>query len=269
MEKTGWMCPVCGEKLIESEKSFSCANRHLFDKAKKGYVNLLLGRDGSLHGDSKAMAQARFEVMEEGLFAPLKDAVVAALKAVLPATCCIADCGCGECYYSAAVQAAFPAAQLLASDISKEALAVANRRDKRIRRAVASTFALPIADKSCDAALNLFSPFVREEYARILKPHGILLMVIPLEDHLWELKEAVYEKPYKNEPKQTALEGFTLLKATDITYQKTVGAPLLQALFAMTPYALKTAPEDAAKLQAINQLDIHFSLKVLVYKKEN
>ena len=167
-----FICPVCGETLIQSEKSFVCRNRHLFDKAKKGYVNLLLGHDGSQHGDTKDMALARFEVMQSGIYAPLKDCAVRTLKKHLHHPAVIADCGCGECYYTAAVQSAFPQAQVLATDISKAALEVANRRDKRILRAVASTYHLPLADASCDAALNIFSPFAAAEYARILKPGG-------------------------------------------------------------------------------------------------
>jgi len=252
-----FICPVCGEKLIESQHCYSCANAHLFDKAKKGYVNLLLGRDGSLHGDSKEMALARYEIMEAGFYAPLKDAVVRALGQTLQNPAVIADCGCGECYYTSAVQAAFPQAQVLATDISKEALGVAKRRGGTLQKAVASSFSLPIASESCDAALNLFSPFVREEYARILKPGGILLMVIPLEDHLWELKKAVYETPYKNEPKQ----------AERVDYRKRLQQPWICELFAMTPYAIKSSPEDSQKLSALTELEVTFSFRIFIYKK--
>ena len=263
-----FMCPVCGEPLTPNEKSYICSNAHLFDKAKKGYVNLLLGRDASLHGDSKEMALARYEIMQSGIYAPLKDAIAALLQKHLHDPAVIADCGCGECYYTAAVHAAFPQAELLANDISKYALQVANRRDKTICRTVASNFHLPLASASCDAALNIFSPFAKEEYTRILKPDGYLLMVIPLENHLWELKQAVYEKPYKNEPKNTALEAFSLIEESECTYQKELNAAQCVSLFRMTPYSIKTAPEDAKKLNNIQPLNITFSFKILVYRKE-
>ncbi|MBQ6381149.1 MAG: methyltransferase domain-containing protein [Clostridia bacterium] len=263
-----FICPVCGENLIEGKQSFVCRRSHLFDKAKKGYVNLLLGHDGSQHGDSKPMALARYEVMQSGLYAPLKEALLAAMRAHLQAPCVIADCGCGECYYTCAVSDTFAQAEVLATDISKEALAVAKRRSPRFLRAVASSFNLPIASGSCDAALNIFSPFAKEEYRRILKPGGLLFMVIPLEKHLLELKQAVYESAYENTPKSSALEGFSLPEESVCDYRKTLSGAELSTLFAMTPYAIKTAPQDVQKLESIDCLEVQFSFKIFVYQKQ-
>ena len=263
-----FICPVCGEKLIESAKSVSCCNAHLFDKAKKGYVNLLLGRDASLHGDSKEMALARYTVMQKGFYAPLKEEIVTLLKTELQHPAVIADCGCGECYYTCAVSEAFKDAEMLATDISKAVLAVAKRRTPAFLRAVASSFALPIASGSCDAALNIFSPFAQAEYTRILKSGGVLLTVIPLEKHLWELKQAVYEKPYLNEPKNGEIEGFSLRHERICEYRKTLTGEELKTLFGMTPYAIKTAKEDAAKLDTVSSLEVTFSFKIRLYRKE-
>ena len=265
----GFICPVCGENLIESEKSYSCCHAHLFDKAKKGYVNLLLGRDASLHGDSKEMALARYDIMQSGTYAPVKNAVIALLQTYAPAARVIADCGCGEGYYTAAIAEAFRQAEVLGTDISKEVLAVAKRRGNGFKRAVASSFALPLANESCDVALNIFSPFAKEEYARIIQPGGFLLMVIPLEYHLWELKQAVYEKPYLNEPHIPALAGFSLVAQERLEYQKTLPSRQLIDLFGMTPYAIKTSPADKEKLNAVSALKITFSVQLLLYQKEN
>ena len=38
------ICPVCGENLSKTEKSYTCTNRHSFDISKSGYVNLLLSK---------------------------------------------------------------------------------------------------------------------------------------------------------------------------------------------------------------------------------
>ena len=35
------ICPLCGEKLVQDGKSYICPNRHCFDMARQGYVNLL------------------------------------------------------------------------------------------------------------------------------------------------------------------------------------------------------------------------------------
>ena len=260
----GFICPVCGEKLIDGGKSVTCRNAHLFDKAKKGYVNLLLGRDASLHGDSKSMALARYTVMEKGFYAPLQKEIVTLLKKELHEPAVIADCGCGECYYTCAVSEAFAGAEMLATDISKDVLAVAKRRNPAFLRAVASTFSLPIASGSCDAALNIFSPFAQAEFTRILKPGGVLLRVIPLEKHLWELKKAVYENPYLNAPKEPQTDAFTLVREQVCAYRKTLTGEELSTLFDMTPSVIKTAE----KLKAVSALDVSFSFKILLYRKK-
>ena len=48
--------------------------------------------------------------------------------------------------------------------------------------------------------MPVFSPEADNEYLRVLKKGGIMLRVIPLEKHLFELKAAIYDTPYKNEP---------------------------------------------------------------------
>lgn len=35
------LCPVCGETLVREERVWHCKNRHSFDVARSGYVNLL------------------------------------------------------------------------------------------------------------------------------------------------------------------------------------------------------------------------------------
>ena len=36
------LCPVCGEILSRGEKEYRCKNRHSFDIARQGHVNLLV-----------------------------------------------------------------------------------------------------------------------------------------------------------------------------------------------------------------------------------
>lgn len=60
-------CPVCGGGLMHSAdgKSLICINRHCFDIARKGYVNLLM-RAGGRHGDDKTMLEARRDFFIKG-----------------------------------------------------------------------------------------------------------------------------------------------------------------------------------------------------------
>ena len=64
------ICPVCGENLTESGKSYICPKGHCFDKAKEGYVNLLTSshKPGSAIGDNKDMAVNRRDFLTKGYF---------------------------------------------------------------------------------------------------------------------------------------------------------------------------------------------------------
>lgn len=54
------LCPVCGETLVREERVWHCKNRHSFDVARSGYVNLLPpSASGKRHGDDKRMVAAR------------------------------------------------------------------------------------------------------------------------------------------------------------------------------------------------------------------
>ena len=62
-----WICPVCGKALRPDAGSYRCENRHCFDRARSGYVNLLppspaAKRHGDAvseqHPDQRAVAHA-------------------------------------------------------------------------------------------------------------------------------------------------------------------------------------------------------------------
>ena len=55
--------------------------------------------------------------------------------------------------------------------------------------AVASSFQLPFIDKFADLIVCTFAPVSNDEYARVLKDGGKLVVVSPSPRHLFELKE--------------------------------------------------------------------------------
>ena len=68
------ICPVCGELLQKTDRTMQCANRHSFDVAKEGYVNLLrANKNGDLMGDDKLSARSRRDFLNKGYYAPLKE----------------------------------------------------------------------------------------------------------------------------------------------------------------------------------------------------
>ena len=70
-----YICPVCGKSLEMAERSYVCGNRHCFDLARSGYVNLLISKHTAktVHGDNKLMVQARRDFLDKGYYSPLCD----------------------------------------------------------------------------------------------------------------------------------------------------------------------------------------------------
>ena len=62
-EKAFFCCPICRAVLKREARSLVCGNRHSFDVAAKGYVNLLRAF-GASHGDNADMVAARRRFLE-------------------------------------------------------------------------------------------------------------------------------------------------------------------------------------------------------------
>lgn len=270
----GFICPVCNGELFEDGKSLKCTLGHCFDISKFGYVNLLMSSKSSAkhHGDDRLMVRARRDFLDKGYYSFLRDK--------LCEICCdrlenavILDAGCGECYYSSAVLNALKEkdkkAFMLGVDISKAALEFAFKRKSGVSCAVGSVFKLPVADSSVDCVLNVFSPEAFEEYYRVLKNGGLLIRVIPLENHLFSLKEAVYDKPYLNDVPDGIIDGFVLEDEIRISKDLTVSSNEdIQNLFKMTPYYYKTGKSDQQKLETLDSLSTVAEFGIRIYRKE-
>lgn len=267
-----WICPVCGAALSDQGSALRCIGGHSYDKAKKGYVNLLQSNQSHAkrHGDDRAMVAARTAFLDAGYYAPLRDAVAAAAAETRADV--VLDVGCGEGYYTAAVYDALRAQgsepDVRGVDISREALVAAHRRLGALSLAVASLAHLPMADESCDLLLNIFAPVDAGEFYRVLRPGGRLLRAVPLQRHLWELKCAVYDVPYENKAPDTALVGFRLAERRDLVAEITLPTQAdIQALFMMTPYYYKTSRADQEKLRRLEALTTQTAFGLLCYER--
>ena len=240
-------CPVCAGALEKRAGAYLCPKNHSFDIAKSGYVNLLLNSSQGHHGDDKLMVRARRDFLDKGYYDRFIAAVADAAAEFTPPEATVLDAGCGEGIYSLAVLRAIEKAgkhgELLGVDISKTALQYASKRSPDFTLCVASCAHLPVEDGSVDEVLNIFSPFVPEEFARVLKRSGYLLRAYPLREHLWELKALIYDTPRDNPPTPLETEGFTLVETREVRdiIHLSCNEDIL-SLFRMTPYYYKTAP---------------------------
>lgn len=264
-------CPVCGKNLDISGKSYVCKNRHSFDIAKSGYVNLLLSRHGAVHGDNKLMLRARREFLDGGFYSPLCDNVSSTVAEFAKKGCTILDAGCGEGYYTTAVKKFLDEREINAEfygiDISKDAVEMASKRKRGIIYAAASVFHIPVISESCDILLTMFAPYCGEEYRRVLKKGGIMIMAIPSENHLWELKKAIYETPYKNEVKPYDLAGFEFMESRRISFHMVLNSKEeIRSLFSMTPYYYKSGKNEQERLNKLENLETEADFEILIYK---
>lgn len=266
-----FICPVCKNKLSLSGKSFVCENGHTFDIAKKGYVNLLISNNQNKnHGDNKLMVNARKNFLEKGYYEKLRENLIDVCKKYVSENATVLDAGCGECWYTAEIckNLRDKNPNFFAVDISKDALQSGAKRNPDLKTAVASVFDLPIADKSVDCLLSVFSPYCGEEYSRVLKSDGIFIMVIPGEEHLFELKEMIYNTPYKNQVKDFELDGFKFLEDVSVDYEISLdNNEDIMSLFMMTPYYYKTGEAEQNRARSATKLKTKLSFKILVYAK--
>ena len=267
------MCPVCGQPLILEGKTYRCETGHCFDCAKSGYVNLLPpAPSGKRHGDDKLMVKARTDFLDKGYYDPLAREIARCVADCKAEHLHIVDAGCGEGKYTVDVLSHLTeqgkTADIVGIDISKEALICAARRSKALKLCVASTAHMPLADGCADVVLNIFSPLMAEEFARVLKPDGRLICVVPLEKHLWELKRLIYDTPYENPAPAVELNGFTLIERQDLCYEIELnGGEDIANLFKMTPYYYKTGVEDQKKAESAEYLRTSIEFGVFVYRK--
>lgn len=265
-------CPNCMGKLNISDKVALCERGHSFDRARGGYYNLLVGNTGGVHGDNKEMVLARRAFLGGGYYAPLANRIAELVATHTERGGCLLDAGAGEGYYTDTVERALferdGVSDVSAFDISKDAVREISKKNPRISLAVAGSYHMPIADGEFDTLINTFSPLALEETSRVLKQGGIFIMAIPGEMHLFDLKQVIYDTPYKNVVADTALDGFELIEDESLTYKFTLDSQeKIQNLFMMTPYAYRTRPSDRAKVEALTHLECTADFRIFVYRR--
>ena len=268
-----YICPKCSLPLQRSLNTFSCPQKHSYDVAKSGYVNLIIGSKGGVHGDDKEMIDARRSFLSLGHYSPISDKVSEILiKSSRGKEIMILDAGCGEGYYSSKIDQILKKEGFLTDfygiDVSKDAILSASKLYKELNLSVASVNALPFPNEVFDAVISLFAPLCESEFHRVLKPGGILITVSPSENHLYGLKEKIYDTPYKNPPstfiptmlQKTACE--TKEWCMDLSRQEDI-----TNLFKMTPYYHKSSRQDVEKAFSLTTLSTVIGFDFIVYKK--
>jgi len=172
-------CPNCGQALTRIENDLLCASGHRLNVNRKGCINVLPRQTEGCY--DAALFDARQRVLSSGCYQAVADCLESMLP---PGPQKLLDAGCGEGWYLNRLLQNSPERAGIGVDISRDAILQATGQPSAAVWCVADLRKLPIADHSLSAVLNILTPASYAEFARILRPDGVLLKVYPAEGYL-------------------------------------------------------------------------------------
>ena len=265
---SAFACPICQESMTLVESSLKCSNRHSFDLAKFGYVNLAPQIKQSANYD-KENFQNRQQILEAGFYQNILKGI-SDILATKPSAKTVLDIGCGEGFYSRKLQESHSDKTFYAFDISKDSVQIAAKSEANwaVNWFVGDLARLPIKDASMDILLDIFSPANYGEFRRVLSQNGILIKVIPTENHLKEIRQMVQDqltkKDYSNQDiKEHFQEHFSIQSSQTASLIKPITAEQRQALLSMTPLLFHV---DHTKIDWTQLTEITIEAEILVGK---
>ncbi|SFU66630.1 23S rRNA (guanine(745)-N(1))-methyltransferase [Xenorhabdus koppenhoeferi] len=268
-----YQCPLCHLPLLFVHRQWRCENNHQFDCTKEGYVNLLpvQHKRSKEPGDSIEMMQARRAFLHSGHYRALQQKSIALLNEYLPEDAeMLLDIGCGEGYYTAAVQEQLNFHRKLVVyglDVAKVAVRYGAKRYPNVNFCVASSYRLPFADNSLDGVLRIYAPCKATELARVVKPHGIVLMVTPGSRHLYQLKELIYQEVHLHPDNCEQWDGFELISTETLAYEMSLNGEQAHDLLQMTPFAWRASEEVKTHLILKKQFNCEADFTLKMYRR--
>ena len=240
-------------------------------------MNLLLSnlRRSSRPGDSADMVRARRRFLDAGAFSQLaallqSEARDLSLQWDTSAGVDIVDAGCGEGHFLGAMEKVV-SGSLFGVDVSKEAVRLAARRYRRPRWVVSNVMRrLPFARESLNMILSVLAPRNVEEFARVLKPDGFLVIVVPGPDHLIELRSRLMADHGDCRDKADATvelcaPRFVLRQRKPIVNRVCLDGELLRDLVQMTPLFWRSTRDAKADGARLDELQVTTSFVLLTF----
>jgi 23S rRNA (guanine745-N1)-methyltransferase len=269
------LCTVrgCGAKLEKFPPHFFCAQRHCFDIARQGYVNLLQPQDrrSLTPGDPTAVVAARQRLLASTLLQPFQQKLLQVLLTLnLPAQPTILDVGCGEGTYLNQLTTGL-AGIGYGIDISTPAILMAARQYPRLNWVVANADRmLPYAAQSFNVVMSITARRNGAEFQRVLAPDGWLVLVIPQPDDLLELRAAIFGDGQLRDRRasaQKALEDYARLVTSDsIKFTTLLTREQLQDVLLLTYRGNRY--REQARVAALANLQVTWSYEIMCWQKK-
>ncbi|MGH2506276.1 MAG: putative RNA methyltransferase [Ktedonobacteraceae bacterium] len=276
------VCPLCTTPFVATERTLTCAHGHSFDLAKEGYAHFLRK---PLPGDTKEMLKARRDFFAQDHYRPLSEAINEHINAYVqhqshtrgePLVIC--DAGCGEGYYLSRLQTALAEQEVpityLGLDISKEAVRMAAKRCQDAFFIVTNLKErLAVTDASLHVILNIFAPRNLAEFARVLTPGGLLLVVIPAPTHLQTIRDMLHLLQIEENKQQHVIAQFTaqgqfqLEGIVPVTYILSLQGAEIAQLVTMTPNYWHTTEETRQAMTQITEVQTEVACLCLTFRR--
>ena len=263
-----YLCPLCQQALSLIGKTYSCSNKHSFDQAKQGYVNLLpvQFKHSKAPGDNKSMVLARRSFLDKGFYQPLVDKMLALYQEYGQLNAPLLDAGCGEGFYSH--QHKMASNQVYGVDIAKETIKIAAKRYQSCHFSVGTLSKLSFSDNFFAWLTSVYAPILATEFTRILKHGGYLLTVTPAQQHLYELKQLIYRQANEHDISKSEINGLKLVTEERLSYTMNFdNSDDVLNLLAMTPFAFKASTDVIEQLKNTPTFNCQADFILRLYQK--
>ncbi|WP_419810611.1 putative RNA methyltransferase [Bacterioplanoides sp.] len=275
------ICPVCQAPLSSDDhKHWRCTNNHSFDRARQGYLNLLLAhkKRSKAPGDDAEMVAARQRLLDSGVYQPISDLLNNAVQQASASNPIqqhdfmqLCDVGCGEGYYTERLTQSLSTNNInnrcYGVDISKEAVKSAARRGKQsgidnnqLEWLVASGAELPFQPQSLDIITCLFTRLMPEGFQKVLKSSGTVFTINTGLTHLREMREILYPEVKDscfNPTRVMEQHEFTCVDEQPLSYSiQLTSSQQIHDLLLMTPHVWKATAEARQRLLALDSLTV-------------
>jgi 23S rRNA (guanine745-N1)-methyltransferase len=257
--------------LVRSERNWSCSSGHVFDIARSGYVNLLQPQDRrSLEaGDAAQAVEARARTIAGPGRELFERFVERAATLPFAEYGAVVDLGCGSGELLAALAQVRPI-NGIGLDLSTAAVDRAARKYPGLTWVVANADRrLPLLDGRVSLVLSLHARRNPQECARALGDGGHLLVAVPADDDLAELREAVQGSATRRGRGESLIEAhrecFTLIDHATARYIVDVTPEQLVDLLSGTYRGARRA--DAGRIASLRRMTVTFASEFFLFAR--